>query len=119
MKILSFVCAFIRMAGIVRGSVGGACINNFTYYKLFFIVFVHPTKVNPTPFSLSLSQPSFCSPSAAGLRRSSSMNLLTENQQNQLRCKKKEYHYRRLDPYCLFFRREPLWGEIKEEEKNT
>ena len=24
-------CAFIRMAGIVRGSVGGACINNFTF----------------------------------------------------------------------------------------
>ena len=25
-------CAFIRMAGIVRGSVGGACINNFTFF---------------------------------------------------------------------------------------
>ena len=28
------ICAFIRMAGIVRGSVGGACINNFTLYPL-------------------------------------------------------------------------------------
>ena len=25
-------CAFIRMAGIISGSVGGACINNFTFF---------------------------------------------------------------------------------------
>ena len=28
-------CAFIRMAGIVRGSVGGACINSFTFLPTF------------------------------------------------------------------------------------
>ena len=28
-------CAFIWMAGIVRGSVGGACINNFTLLYVF------------------------------------------------------------------------------------
>ena len=27
-----FICAFIRMAGIVRGSVRGACINNYSVY---------------------------------------------------------------------------------------
>ena len=31
-------CAFIRMAGIVRGSVGGACIINFTFKLLFSLV---------------------------------------------------------------------------------
>ena len=30
------LCAFIRMAGIVRGSVGGACINNFTLFFIFY-----------------------------------------------------------------------------------
>ena len=29
------ICAFIRMAGIVRGSVGGACISNFSFFSLF------------------------------------------------------------------------------------
>ena len=29
--LIAFFCAFIRMAGI-RGSVGGACINNFTFF---------------------------------------------------------------------------------------
>ena len=32
-----FFFAFIRMAGIVRGSVGGACINNFTFFVCFFL----------------------------------------------------------------------------------
>ena len=42
-----FNCAFIRMAGIVRGSVGGACINNsLTLIRFLWLFFEKKGQLN-------------------------------------------------------------------------
>ena len=48
-----FFCAFIRMAGIVGGSVGGACINHSSF---FFSLFSSPDVRNITPTFPSFSK---------------------------------------------------------------